>query len=67
MRSAYYHLELTPESETKAAFVAVIPNGENRNSRGAHWNSPRPGLLPVVGTQCDRGLPFASGTLMISW
>ena len=64
MRSGYYHLELTPESQAKSAFVVGGP-------RGGKWEFKRcpfgltqaPAYFQLLVSKVIEGLPFAFGYL----
>ena len=64
MRSGYYHLELTPESQAKLAFVVGGP-------RGGKWEFKRcpfgltqaPAYFQLLVSKVIEGLPFAFGYL----
>ena len=64
MRSGYYHLELTPESQSKSAFVVGGP-------RGGKWEFNRcpfgltqaPAYFQLLVSKVIEGLPFAFGYL----
>ena len=64
MRSGYYHLELTPESQAKSAFVVG-------GSRGGKWEFKRcpfgltqaPTYFQLLVSKVIEGLPFAFGYL----
>ena len=64
MRSGYYHLELTPESQSKSAFVVGGP-------RGGKWEFKRcpfgltqaPAYFQLLFSKVIEGLPFAFGYL----
>ena len=64
MRSGYYHLELTPESQSKSAFVVGGP-------RGGKWEFKRcpfgltqaPAYFQLLVSKVIEGLPFAFGYL----
>ena len=64
MCSGYYHLELTPESQSKSAFVV-------RGPRGGKWEFKRcpfgltqaPAYFQLLVSKVIEGLPFAFGYL----
>ena len=64
MRSGYYHLELTPESQAKSVFVVGGP-------RGGKWEFKRcpfgltqaPAYFQLLVSKVIEGLPFAFGYL----
>ena len=64
MHSGYYHLELTPESQAKSAFVV-------RGPRGGKWEFKRcpfrltqaPAYFQLLVSKVIEGLPFAFGYL----
>ena len=64
MYSGYYHLELTPESPSKSAFVVGGP-------RGGKWEFKRylfgltkaPAYFQLLVSKVTEGLPFAFGYL----
>ena len=68
MCSGYYHLELTPESQAKSAFVV-------RGPRGGKWEFKRcpfgltqaPAYFQLLVSKVIEGLPFALDTWMTSW
>ena len=64
MRSGYYHLELTLESQAKSAFVVGEPRGGKWEfKRCPFWLTQAPAYFQLLVSKVIEGLPFAFGYL----
>ena len=60
MCSGYYHLELTPESQAKSAFVVGGPRGGKWEfKRCPFWLTKAPAYFQLLVSKVIEGLPFA--------
>ena len=60
IRSGYYHLELTPESQAKSAFVVGGPRGGKWEfKRCPFWLTQAPAYFQLLVSKVIEGLPFA--------
>ena len=64
MRSGYYHLELTLESQSKSAFVVRGPRGGKWEfKRCPFWLTQAPAYFQLLVSKVIEGVPFAFGYL----
>ena len=64
MRSGFYHLELTLESQSKSAFVVGGPRGGKWEFKRCPFRlSQAPAYFQLLVSKVIEGLPFAFGYL----